>query len=65
MKIFKKEKQPVRLEKKKEYNTFDVIKCIIKRPEFWLLVVIILILIFFIDLALKESISYLVYNRGL
>ncbi len=61
-------KEPIRLNKK-EPNKFELYlqycKYIIKQPEFWLTVILVCIFVFIIIMALKESGSYLVYNRGL
>lgn len=60
-------KQPARLQKK-EPDKFilylQYCKYIIKQPEFWLTVILVCIFVFIIIMALKESGTYLVYNRG-
>lgn len=65
---FKRKKQQVRLQKK-EPDKFilylQYCKYIIKQPEFWLTVTMVCIFAFIVIIALKESGSYLVYNRGL
>ena len=62
---FKKQNnKPVRLAKKQPNEKLEMIKFLIKQPEFWVMVVIIIALIICIILAFKESISSLVYNNG-
>ena len=61
--------KPVRLQKKKEQNdfiqTFKFITELMKKPEFWLVILIIIIFILLIYIALMESGSNMWYNRGL
>lgn len=60
----KKHNKPIRLEKKKENEKIKFMKNILKSKEFWILTIITLIFIIAIIFAIKESISYLVYNNG-
>lgn len=62
---FKKQnKQPVRLAKKQPNEKLEMIKFLIKQPEFWVMLVIIIAMIICIIFAFKESICNLVYNNG-
>lgn len=60
---FKRHK-PVRLQKKKENEKIKLVKMMLKSKEFWILTIVTLIFIIAIIFAIKESISYLVYNNG-
>lgn len=60
----RKHNKPIRLEKKKENEKIKFMKMMLKSKEFWLILIITLIFIIAIIFAIKESISYLVYNNG-
>lgn len=60
---FKRHK-PVRLQKKKENEKIKFMKMMLKSKEFWILTIVTIIFIIAIIFAIKESISYLVYNNG-
>ena len=63
-----KRNEPVRLQKKEPNKIIlylQYCKYIIKQPEFWLTVILVCIFVFIVIIALKESGSYFVYNRGL
>lgn len=69
--LFKKCKQPVRLNKKQEHclkekiiEQLKFIKCILSTPEILTILIFIIIFCIVIGFALHESISYFVYNRG-
>lgn len=61
--------KPVRLQKKESKNdfiqTFKFITELMKKPEFWLVILIIIIFILLIYIAFMESGSNMWYNRGL
>lgn len=61
--------KPVRLQKKEKQNdfiqTFKFITKLMKKPEFWLVILIIIIFILLIYIAFMESGSNMWYNRGL
>lgn len=60
------DKKPIRLEKQEcEHQTIDFICALVKRPEFWLFILIAIIFILLIIIAIKESQSGLWYNTGL
>lgn len=61
---FKKHDEPIRLQKKEENEKIKFMKKILKSKEFWILAIITIIFIIAIIFAIKESISYLVYNNG-
>lgn len=64
----RRKKKPIRLEKKEpsKYSLYlQFCKYIVKQPEFWLTVILICVFVFVVIIALKESGTYLVYNRGL
>lgn len=60
----RKHNKPIRLEKKKENEKIKFIKMMLKSKEFWIILIIMIIFIIAIIFAIKESISYLVYNNG-
>ena len=69
--LFKKCKQPVRLNKKEEHvlkkkiiEQLKFIKCILSTPEVLTILIFIIIFCIVIGFALHESITYFVYNRG-
>ena len=61
---FKKKHKQVRLQKKEENEKIKFIKMLLKSKEFWIILIITIIFIIAIIFAIKESISYLVYNNG-
>lgn len=61
---FKRQNKPVRLAKKQPNEKLEMIKFLMKQPEFWVMLVVIIAMIICIILAFKESICNLVYNNG-
>lgn len=61
---FKRQNKPVRLAKKQPNKKLEMIKFLMKQPEFWVMLIIIIAMIVCIILAFKESICNLVYNNG-
>lgn len=61
---FKKKNEPIRLEKKEPNKNLEMLKFLMKQPEFWLILFVIIAMIICIILAFKESICNLVYNNG-
>ena len=61
----KKKNTPVRLHKKQESKYLELLKLISKNPNTWIIIIGIILLIFAISFAYKESIAFFVYNTGL
>ena len=60
----RKHNKTIRLEKKKENEKIKFMKMMLKSKEFWIILIVMIIFIIAIIFAIKESISYLVYNNG-
>ena len=64
---FKRTKEPVKLYKKEETNKLreylDMLNILIRIPEFWLIMLVVIASGICIILALHEPISYMYYNR--
>lgn len=61
---FKRKHEPIRLQKKEENEKIKFMKMLLKSKEFWIILIVTIIFIIAIIFAIKESISYLVYNNG-
>ena len=59
---FKKRNQPVRLAKKPEHETFEFLTGVMKSPEFWVIIAVIIIFIIAIIFAYKGATPERVYN---
>lgn len=61
---FRRNKKPVRLEKKEsKINKKEIIN-LLKNPNFWIIIIGLILIIIAIDIAIKESVSTFVYNNG-